>query len=178
MADYTIVRISEKPPREWSFNDKKTGAAVAMETYKVMLKGIDEPIELNRKAGSPPTENEVLTGTIEETDFGRRFKAEKKPFAPSAFKDNSEIKAEWAIRQSIVLFTNGKYAHFADIEKYAQDLFKMVERVKDTPLDGPGKEVARAAAQAIKKKQISPVDSVLNPGGPDDELINLDDIPF
>lgn len=77
--EYKITRVSGKPPKSWSFPDKKTGGTVSMETYKVMLEGIDEPAEINKKAGNVPKEGEVLYGTVETTDYGKRFKAIARP---------------------------------------------------------------------------------------------------
>src|SRR5881396_458783 len=101
MAEFKIAKVSTAAPREWSFKDRRTGSDVPMETYKVMLEGEDDPVDINRKPGNAPAAGELLTGTIEDSDFGKKFKPERKPFTPGgAPKDTAEIKAEWAIGQA------------------------------------------------------------------------------
>lgn len=186
MAEYIISRVSSTEPKEWSFDDKRTGQKVYMETYKVMFNDEPDPILVHRKQGDKPKLNEILLGTIEETDFGKKFKKEPKQngFRP---KDTNEIKAEWAIGQAIEYFKTCEFAtHKAEneelprIEELANSFYKMVERVKANTVADSGYDKAKAAAQKIKEKQSfsdgSPVDNVF-PVNDRDE-INLDDIPF
>lgn len=160
MAEYTIARVSAQAPSSWSFNDKRTGKEVQMETYKVMLKGINEPVDITRKPGNTPQVNEVLAGTIEDTDYGKKFKKDPTPLPGRGStytpKDTAEIKAQWAIGQSVSLtdkFAKARIVEDTDkkneptikeywesIEQNASKLFLMVERVKqskDTEAKGP-----------------------------------------
>lgn len=180
MADFTIARVSSQPPREWSFTDKKTGNPVPMETYKVMFEKEEEPVDVNRKPGNPPQVGETLAGTIEDTDFGRRFKADPKPFTKGpfgGFKDQGEIKAQWAIGQAvaIAIATNTTESlGILAIENRAKELFSMVERVKTVQPTPPqtGFEKAKATAAQLNKPGLDTVNFDV------DEPINLDDIPF
>lgn len=132
MSEFTITKVSAQPPRSWSFNDRRTGNAVPMVTYKVMLEGIEEPVDLNRKPGMLPAAGEVLVGALEESDFGKKFKPERKPFAPGSGKDSKEIRAEWAIGQANAWLISEKEKNMSDVEPLAKDFFAMVDRVKDS----------------------------------------------
>lgn len=167
MVEYKITQISQKPPRTWSFKDKRTGADISMETYKVLLEGYDEAVDLNRKSGNPPKVAEMLTGTLENSDFGKRFKAERKPGTAFTPKDQATIKAQWAIGQAISLFTTGKDVDMSNIEENATGFFLMVDRVKEsksantTPTFSDGSPVSE------------PVGEIAG-----DETIKIEDIPF
>lgn len=180
MAEYTITQVSQKPPRTWSFTDKRTGADVPMETYKVMFGGHDEPVDINRKPGKAPTVGEVLTGSIEPTDFGFKFKPDRKPGTAWSSKDQESIRAQWAIGQAVAVFNAGKDTNIGDIEKNAKDFYAMVDRVKggvqseQPPASEPGYEKAKAEAERIRQ--------TFSDGSPTpsdaDMQINLDNIPF
>lgn len=178
MAEYTITKVSGQPPRVWSFTDKRTGANVPMETYKVMIEGEDEPIDINRKPGNPPRDGEVLVGTLEDSDFGKKFKSERKPFTPGAggFRDQPDIKAQWAIRQAVAIELSDKPVDMASVEVNARELFEMTERVK-TPPPTQGYEKAKAVATAIK--QNIPTPNTFSNGEPvPDSGTDLGEIPF
>lgn len=145
-----------------------------MEAYRVMLEGERNAVEINRKAGNKPQVGDVLTGTIEDSEYGYRFKAAPKPFTPSQGKDNSEIKAEWAIGQAIAWLDDK--ADFSDVEPLARDLFNMVERVKTGELSGFSKAKAVAASLGNKAENIE--DEAEYPALGEEQPINLDDIPF
>ncbi len=172
MSDFKVVRTSSQPPKTWSFKDKRTLADVPMETYKVMVEGEEDAIDVNRKPGNPPQVGDILSGTLEVTDFGKRFKAAPKTgFTNFAPKDQAEIKAEWAIGQAVTLEKgpDGKYT-LKSIELTADALFAMVDRVK---LSGaaPAKPTLAEVRDDISK--------TFNNGEPlPDEPINLDEIGF
>lgn len=172
MPEYKISKVSAGPPKAWSFKDKKTGNDIPMETYKVMLEGIDEPVDLSRKPGNLPKVDELLLGTIEPTDFGQRFKAERKPYTPGAGfspKDQDGIRAQWAIGQAQEWAKaaqesgdNGIMANWNErVEYQAKELFHMVSRVKTSKL----------TAQAVFADG-TPVPTS------DDGMIDISDIPF
>lgn len=104
--DYQITAVSPKK-NEW---ESKYGAMV---TYYIKVEGNEEPVQLNKKAdSSAPKVGDELYGTIKETEYGKKFKGEKKPFSPGGYKDNPEkqaqIKAQFAIKAAIALVTGGK----------------------------------------------------------------------
>jgi hypothetical protein len=156
MSEYTVAKVSANSPRTWAFKDKRTGADIQMETYKVMLDGIDEPVDLNRKPHNPPNKGEVLIGSLEDSDFGKKFKPERKPFTPGG-KDEKAIRAMWAINAAIAWLTDSTPDpdDIAKIESLATDFFAMVDRVK--------------GAESIKPDKVFPVE--------DGEPVKLDDIP-
>lgn len=70
MADYKIEAVAAKV-REF---ETKFGQ---MKSYKVKLSGEDEPVEISQKDSTPaPTVGETVTGTISETEYGKKFKKE------------------------------------------------------------------------------------------------------
>lgn len=139
MAEYVVEQVSAKDPKEWSFTDKKTGNQIAMKTYKVMVAHEEEPIDVNRKADSAkPVAGDVLDGTIEDTDFGKRFKATPKPFNGGAGtsytpRDDAAIQAQWSIGQAVTVLISagtGLATNMDMIESTAKDFFAMIDRVK------------------------------------------------
>jgi hypothetical protein len=73
--EHKIAVLGSLPPKEW---ESKYGTMV---TYKVKFEGSDDIVDVNRKQTSPaPKVGEVLTGAIESTDFGKKFKAAPKQF--------------------------------------------------------------------------------------------------
>lgn len=171
MADYKIAKVSTKEPRSWSFADKKTGGQVQMLTYKVLLEGDDEPIDLNKKPGSPPQAGDILSGFIENTDFGRKFKPAPKQ-NPTFSRDQGSIKAQWAIGQaySKQVTPPASDKEWQEVENHATKLFAMVDRVKGSQPVTANKPVS------TNNIQNSPEYSI-----PDDlggEKISLEDIPF
>lgn len=174
--EYKITAVSAKPPRPWTFKDKRTGSEVQMESYRVMLEGESEPVEINRKPGNPPKKDELLFGDIKDGEYGKKFTPERKPFG-AAPKDTAEIKAEWAIGQAVQLNTDGD---LTKIEKVAVELYNMVERVKTGMMAAP-----RSLADAYRNMKAATADKEDIPVVPDlpqddfeKEEINLDDIPF
>lgn len=130
MNEYTITDVSSKT-KEWSSSYGE------MTTYYVKFEGDDEPIQVNKKKGNPaPSVGEVLTGSITDTEYGKKFKGApgggKKGFGGMK-RDDAAIKAQWAIGQAvqILLSKDEKPENAIEyIEARANDLYGMVERVK------------------------------------------------
>lgn len=140
--EYTVERISEKPPREW---EGKHGTVYYIKTK---LSGHNKPVEIGKKSPNALSVGEKVYGTIEATEYeSDRFKAERKPFTGGG-KDEGAIKAMWAIGQSVQLAAGSK-ASLSDVEKVAKELFKMVDRVKENKQSGY--EQARATAQSLRE---------------------------
>lgn len=182
MTDFKIVRIGNQPPSSWSFKDKRTQADIPMETYKVMVDGEEDPIDVSRKPGNPPHVGDILSGTLETTDFGKKFKAAPRAgFTNFTPKDQAEIKAEWAIGQAAMLEKkpDGKYM-LTNIEMTATSLFAMVDRIKvaTTNTDKSTSEPAKPDAGSAKEVRDN-ISKTFNNGEPlPDEPINLDEIDF
>lgn len=175
--EYTIQRVSEREPRAWNF--EKDGNTVFMETYKVMLQGIEGPIDVNKKAGNAPKVGDVLYGSITQDEYGQKFKAAKKPFTPgqAAPRDQSIIKAQWAIGQAVAL----GHKELKDIELAASALFLMADRVKEAkPTEKSGYDQFKETGEKLAAKQSSPTSGtdVFDLDKAMDEPINLDEIPF
>lgn len=186
---YKITRVSSQPPRE-HYSQKYNSTTYYI---KVMLEGHDRPVSIGKRAPDALKVGDTVYGTILPTAYDAdNFKLEgNKPFAPP--KDTNEIKAEWAIGQAVTLYMPQKTAEnrpdFEEIELYAKEVYRMVDRVKASqPSPAPsqsGYEKAKAQAEAIKTRQPSSSDGsngfITDDGMVDvtgDEVINLDDIPF
>lgn len=114
------------------------GKTIDMLTYKVMVLGEEETIDVNRKAdGAKPVAGDVLEGTIEDSDFGKRFKATPKSFggASSSYapRDDGAIQAQFAIKAAIALLRSDKdVPPMSVIEDSACQFFAMIDRVKNS----------------------------------------------
>lgn len=54
-----------------------------MKSYKVKLPGVNDAVEVSQKASTPPpVAGDTLTGTVESSSFGPKFKKEFTPKAP------------------------------------------------------------------------------------------------
>lgn len=160
MADYKIAGVA-KDPREYQskFGD--------MKAYKLKLDGVEEPVEWSRKADSPaPKAGETISGTIEETQYGKKFKKDYTAGGGGGRqpKDEVAIKAMWAIGQACGITpkpTDDKASlddYVALIESYAQQLFSMVERVKATPADVEPMPTDASEPASEAKESDEPVD--------------------
>lgn len=152
MKYYTILKVSEQPPKTWE------GSFGPMETYKVMLEGVDEPVEINRKPGNVPKVAESIYGEVNSTEYGYKFKPEKKPFGKSNYQPrpdhHEEIKAQWAIGQAVTIYnaTNDDQLgpHMNVIEKHAKELFAMVDRVKGSVVTDSQDKVHEPTADELE----------------------------
>ena len=79
-----VIAVSEKT-KEWSsqYGD--------MVTYYVKFEGSDDAVQVNRKDTSPkPSVGDNLDGTIEESEYGLKFKAAPRAFGGGG-ADNKKI---------------------------------------------------------------------------------------
>lgn len=186
---YTVTEVSSKPPTTWE------GRYGQMETYKVKLEGVDEPVEVNRKPGNVPKPAEALYGEIKSTEYGYKFSPEKKPWnglsggGQKYTRDDSAIRAQWAIGQSVVLYNANNEdslgPHMNVIEAQAKELYAMVDRVKgETPvktLETP--QTGYDKAKQVRKQldydaSDDPEFASMMAKGLEADDIKLDDIPF
>lgn len=128
--EYKITAVSYKI-KNW------TSQYGDMVTYYVKLEGEDdEAIQLNKKQESPtPEEGQTLFGDIVETEFGRRFKSQKKPFTPSGYQkspqDKEDIARAVAIKAAVDLHNNG-FEKVSDVTATADELLAWL---KNEPAD-------------------------------------------
>lgn len=193
--EYTIKAVKTQA-KEWE------SAYGPMKTYLIQVDGNGEPVQINKKADSPlPKVGDTIYGDIEDTQYGQKFKSQKRPFnGGSKYTDHhEEIKAQWAIGQAVQLsIADGKIEL---LEEKAKNLYAMVDRVKgsseSTDPKGTGNQTestttatttsvedALAEQQAKRDREIIdsqrtgvPVPDVVHDDF-GDEPINLDDIPF
>ena len=154
--DYTITKVSEKPPREYE------GSYGKVYYTKVMLQGHDKPVEIGKKQPNSLKVGDIVAGDIKPSQYeADGFKAIKKDFnGGSKFqpKDEASIKAMWSISQSIA---TGQL-DVDDIEAMAKDLFLMVDRVK---------VVTETILKTSEPNSLEDTNDY-------DKPINLDNIPF
>lgn len=183
--EYTIVAVG-KTVKDWENSYGK------FRSYLVQVEGNGEPVAINKKAESdPPVKGDKIFGKIETTEYGQKFKSQKKPFSGGYQRDDAAIKAQWAIGQAVQLYglqlEGIKEAGLQDVEyleKQAKELFAMVDRVKSGE---PAKTPARDWGSVGKPKDtVAPVDPNISDAELKerlesqqfDEPINLEDIPF
>lgn len=134
---YRISAVSPET-RNWSSQyGEKT-------TYKVRFDGHQNVVQMNKNADAPaPKVGDEVYGTIQASEYGDKFKGERKPFpsqmplsAPRTApqKDEKAIQAMWAIGQSVAAHTGSigvlKVEDLNSVGAYADELFAMVDRVK------------------------------------------------
>lgn len=171
--NYTIKQVSQQEPKRY---EGKFGVTYY---HKVRFEGSDEVIEIGRKEGNDPKVGEQLYGTIEDTEYGKKFKAEKNPNGYSgggkSTKDEAAIKAMWAIGQAVS--TVDKFDPSVVLQ-VATTLYDMIEDVKNhTPAKPSLKEQWN---NTLASKDTPPVEAYKDVVAEvdTDEEINLDDIPF
>lgn len=180
--EYKVTAVSPKT-KLWSsqYGD--------MVTYYVKVDTEADAVQMNKKADSkPPQVGDELYGTITSTEYGLKFKGEKKPFnskpAYEPREDHHEaIKAQWAINQAREMTTyttieGNDASYWNNIESRAKEFYSMVDRVKSSEPKS-GYDTFKQAGEAVKAKNDQPVsneemDSLIASG----EEIPLDDIPF
>jgi predicted Abi (CAAX) family protease len=194
--EYKVTAVSPKT-KEWSsqYGD--------MVTYYVKVDSETDAVQMNKKADSkPPQVGDELYGTITSTEYGLKFKGEKKPFntkpAYEPREDHHEaIKAQWAIGQAVQLMlpSSAKNALSpAVLEDTAKMFFAMVDRVKSSepktaayaPATGggvaKGYDTFKQAGEAVKAKQETFSDGTPVPTDAELDATNdkdfLDSIPF
>lgn len=136
--EYTIDIVSEKI-KNWSNNYGD------FTTYTVKFPDSDDAVQLNKKSDSPaPKEGDVLYGEITETEFGKRFKSEQKPFGESkpsgsqnTYKDNSKnitLGLVWKVLIGIqgVPENDEQFAKFYEtVNMHVSELLSMAEKLQN-----------------------------------------------
>ncbi len=164
MPDYTVKSVAPEP-RQWEA--KKGGA---MLSYKILVEGLDAPtgqVELaQKKDTAAPTVGQVITGTIENTDYGPKLKKEYqaggggggkfyKPRDPGEIRGMQRSHAqEMALRALAIKYPDGLPGEGLDLDALLiplidwfdrdvshaiESLDKKVDRVAKTLSDGPQK---------------------------------------
>lgn len=157
--------------------------------YAVQFEGKDEAVEMNQKPGSPaPKAGDELEGTIESTQYGKRFKRTQTGGNQGGYRDNPERQSsiEWqsarrdavdyCIAKSRLLFDlkktkeaeeelSGKHIfevalYFKGIETGATQLKNKQDKLKDEPKEEP------AEIQEYPQDDIQP------------DEVDIEDVPF
>jgi hypothetical protein len=176
----TITKISDKP---WNQPNTDTWY------YGIEIEGYGaEPINYicNKTKGTPEPKLGDVSGTVFPAKNGFKFYPDKnqqpvtqstQPSTPatpqqvSLYEDKSPlIRAQWAIGHGVT--QHGQNLDL--VEGYAQELFRMVDRVKDSaqPTVESGYDKAKTARAALPPQDVVIDDFDQN------EPVNLDDIPF
>lgn len=167
--NYTIKLVSQKPPREWSFKAKDgSSTEIKMKTYKVILEersDLAEGVDVNRKAdGEPPKAGETLTGTIEPTDFGYKFKPERQTGGYGGRggyqRDDKEIRAQMAVKAATD-YAAQRGLETTDIPDLAFTLYTLVAELKkdETPKPAAQGDDLKQAADTALGGGTTPVDA-------------------
>lgn len=125
-------------------SSRATGDDPDMQSYALVLEGVGEPVQLNKKmpVKTDPQVGDELTGDLEEQERNGRvyykFKVDYSANKPAnnwkgSPKDDKLITASWAIGQSVqVHMAIGATDNLDGIEVYAKDLAAMAYRIKET----------------------------------------------
>jgi hypothetical protein len=136
MPSYTINRVSEQQPREWT---NPLGGVIYY--IKVMLEGHDRPVEVGKKKPDALSAGQTINGNIlSKPEFeADGFKAD--PITPHSGggtggghyqRDDNAIKAQFAIKAGIAFAAaSGKAPTIKDVQTYAIEFYGMVEEVKE-----------------------------------------------
>lgn len=180
MQEYTIKQVSKQEPKRY---EGKYGVTLY---HKVRFEGSDEVVEIGRKENHRPKEGDKLYGTIEDTEYGKKFKAERKPFTSSAkpMRDDSAIQAQFAIKTAVAFLEKNDKATLDTVEQYAKDIFAMIGRVKASNSESSNPSLKAQWDKTIEAKNEDkpipndkvPLEAYKNIGL--DTEVNLDDIPF
>jgi hypothetical protein len=160
---YKVLAVGSEGANAPRHYETQYGKMVA---YKLKLEGSNDIVEISKKDTSPaPKIGDELNGTIEKTEFGHKFKADKMAFNGGGKtyqpKDEAGIKAMWSIGQSVAFHASNTEATFNDIEAGAKKFFAMVDRVKTGEVKTEKPVTKDYVVEDIK-----------------DEPIDLSDIPF
>lgn len=181
---YRVVAVSSTV-KEWA------GNYGPMKTYRLKLEGLEDVVELNKKPESPaPKQGDELFGTVEDSEFGKKFKAERQMGAFGSTRGgyqprpdhHEEIKAQWSIGQAVQWQMNVGEGGLDLVEDAAKQFFAMVERVKGGEARSSGYEQAKETRARLEPDKVVDVE-------PDEEVeekdidigdgpIDLDAIPF
>jgi hypothetical protein len=132
-VQYKIQQISEvKAPRSW-----KTRNGQGYTAYKVMLEGVDSPVEISIADDKAVVVGAAVDGELKNGEFGKSLVEWRPRKGGFQARDDDAIKAQWAIGQAVSLFIHGVDDKFTDIEKNAKDFFQMVDRVKQKEAHSP-----------------------------------------
>lgn len=175
MAEYKVTKVSGQEPREYT-NEYGT-------TYyiKVQVEGHDKPIEVGKKQKDGVKVGDVLYGTITDTQYKTdKFKSEPKPFGGNSggfqkpVRDDSHIRAQWAIGQAMTHFAHKEEVGLDKVEKLAGALFQMVDRVKTIQAQEPKAETKGKYDDdiAFVKELGDSINDIV------DKPIELSEIPF
>lgn len=177
--EYKVTKVSTQEPKVYE------GQYGTTYYIKVMLEGVDEPVEIGKKSPDALKQGDTVYGTVTDGQYGKKFKAEKKPFGqPGGSKynrDDAAIRAQWAIGQSVGWFSTRKTVdeHLNErIEELAKVFYAMVDRVKGSVSESPKTDWVKPEVREKlqPKEDTPPVDAYDNIN--EDTEINLDDIPF
>lgn len=178
--EYKVTKVSTQEPKVYE------GQYGTTYYIKVMLEGIDEPVEIGKKSPNALKQGDTVYGTVTDGQYGKKFKAEKNPNGYSGggkyTRDDSAIRAQWAIGQAIqIAVAKGKLDNpiilWAGMEADAKELFAMVDRVKGSVSESPKQDwVKPEVREKLTKEDTPPVDAYEDID--EDTIIDMDSIPF
>ena len=101
--EYKIVQVSQQEPKIY---EGKYGTTYYI---KVKLEGINDPIEIGKKSPNALKVGDTVYGTITDTEYGKKFKAEKNPGNYSGggkpTQDNTTMYVSYAKDLFVVMYT-------------------------------------------------------------------------
>jgi hypothetical protein len=137
--------------------------------YRVKFEGSDDIVKFSRQAKEPaPKRGETVEGSIEDGQWGKSFREDRKRTGSKPARDDSAIQAQFAINQAREWV---QYAGETDRDRIleeAKHFFLMIQEVKEAK---PG--VQPIVKPAAKPEPLPAQDIVYDP-----DTVDLNDIKF
>lgn len=148
MKDYKITKVSETV-KEWQ------SSFGPMVTYKVMVEGEADPVDINQKPETPaPAAGQEVYGSIEVSQYGKKLKKEKKPEGQHTIASTSAAPVRFDNRDDSITRQSALKSAVAVGETDPEKILKLaddflvwlkndaVPTVEETPLPEPqGEEI-------------------------------------
>lgn len=190
MAEYKVLRVSEKPSNAWN----GPNGTIYYQNY--MLEGHPKPVSIGKKQPDTIKAGDVLTGNIiQDSGPNDKFKAEFTQGAPKqggyakSPADQDSIVRQSALKSAVAAVT--LYTTADEVVGVAEIFYAWLSKATNT--DTPGYEAAKATAEKIRAENAQDEEegkdaivSELTDLSPEAESllgtepgeINLEDIPF
>ena len=182
MAEYKVIRVSEKPSNAWN----GPNGTIYYQNY--MLEGHTKPVSIGKKQPDTIKVGDVLNGNIiQDSGPNDKFKAEFVQGAPKpggyakSPVDQDSIVRQSALKSSVASFVDGTTG---ELVERAEVFYAWLTKGAD--IDTPGYDAARATAEKLRVvedgkdelvAELTDLDSLVATE-PDPGEIDLTDIPF
>lgn len=111
MAEYRVVNAMKTGSYDSQFGEADESGKKVMYKYSVQLEGQSDPVDISQKPSTaPPKAGDVLSGTIEDTQYGKRFKKDSGGSRGGGGRYDQEGAAWGNALSNAASLVNGYYA--------------------------------------------------------------------